>query len=106
MTCGGSISASGRSSRRAHWRGLASPRTAFGSTSAKPASEPRPHSSLAAYPDPSALVGRLVVAVVNLGARRVAGYKSEVLVLGALGDGGAVPILCVDPEARPGWRVG
>ena len=58
------------------------------------------------YPEPSALVGRLVVAIVNLGARRVAGYKSEVLVLGALGGDGAVPLLCVDPEARPGWRVG
>ena len=31
------------------------------------------------YPDPSALVGRLVVAVVNFPPRRVADFRSEVL---------------------------
>ena len=46
------------------------------------------------YPDPSALVGRLVVAVVNFPKRRVAGFGSEVLVLGALGSNGE------DPPAR------
>ena len=35
------------------------------------------------YPDPSVLVGRLVVAMVNFPPRRVAGFRSEVLVLGA-----------------------
>lgn len=58
------------------------------------------------YPDPAALVGRLVVAVVNLPPRRVAGFVSEVLVLGALAPGGHVPLLGVDDGAEPGQRVG
>ncbi len=58
------------------------------------------------YPDPSALVGRLVVAVVNFPPRRVAGFVSEALVLGALGPGGDVPLLGVDAGAVPGQRVG
>lgn len=57
------------------------------------------------YPDPTALVGRLVVAVVNLPPRRVAGYVSEVLVLGAPAAGGQVFLLGVDEGAQPGQRV-
>ena len=58
------------------------------------------------YPDPSRLVGRLVVAVVNLPPRRVAGFRSEVLVLGALAPDGTVPLLGVDEGAEPGQRIG
>lgn len=58
------------------------------------------------YPDPSALVGRLVVCVANLPPRRVAGFVSEVLVLGALPVDGRIPLLGVDPGAAPGDRVG
>ena len=58
------------------------------------------------YPDPSALVGRLVVALVNFPARRVAGFRSEVLVLGALAEDGEIPLLNVDEGARPGQRIG
>jgi tRNA-binding protein len=58
------------------------------------------------YPDPSALVGRQVVAVVNFPPRRIAGFKSEVLVLGAMGDAGEVFLLRPDPDARVGQRVG
>ncbi len=57
------------------------------------------------YPDPAALVGRLVVAVVNFSARRVAGFRSEVLVLGALAPDGEIPLLTVDAGAEPGQRV-
>ncbi len=57
------------------------------------------------YPDPAVLVGRLVVAVVNFAPRRVAGYRSEVLVLGALAPAGLVPLLGVDEGAEPGQRV-
>lgn len=57
------------------------------------------------YPDPAVLVGRLVVAVVNLPPRRVAGFQSEVLVLGALASGGRIPLLSVDDGAEPGQRV-
>lgn len=42
------------------------------------------------YPDPAALVGRQVVAVLNFPPRRIAGFASQVLVLGAMGDGGQV----------------
>lgn len=58
------------------------------------------------YPDPSRLVGRLVVAVVNFPPRRVAGLRSEVLVLGALGPDGDIPLLTVDQGGQPGQRVG
>jgi tRNA-binding protein len=58
------------------------------------------------YPDPSAIVGRLVICVVNLPPRRIAGFVSEVLVLGALPADGRIPLLGVDPGAMPGDPVG
>ncbi len=58
------------------------------------------------YPDPAALVGRLVVAVVNFPPRRIAGFSSQVLVLGALPRDGRIPLLSVDDGASPGDRVG
>jgi tRNA-binding protein len=58
------------------------------------------------YPDPSALVGRLVVAVVNFPPRRIAGFVSEVLVLGALAADGRIPLLVPDEGAAPGDPVG
>lgn len=61
---------------------------------------------VATYPDPAALVGRLVVAVVNFPPRRVAGFRSDVLVLGALPTDGRIPLLSVDEGASPGDRVG
>ena len=63
----------------------------------------------ATYPDPAALVGRRVVAVVNFPPRRIAGFASEVLVLGAMGEGedaGQVWLLQPDPEAPLGARIG
>jgi len=57
------------------------------------------------YPDPAALVGRLVVCVVNLPVRRVAGLESQVLVLGALAGDGRIPLLTVDEGAEAGQRV-
>ena len=58
------------------------------------------------YPDPAALVGRQVVAVVNFPPRRIAGFASEVLVLGAMGDGGEVWLVRPDPESPEGSRIG
>jgi tRNA-binding protein len=58
------------------------------------------------YPDASALVGRQVVAVVNFPPRRIAGFVSEVLVLGAMGPDGAVYLLQPDPAAPEGLRIG
>jgi tRNA-binding protein len=60
----------------------------------------------ATYPDPAVLVGRQIVAVVNFPPRRIAGFSSEVLVLGAMGDAGEVHLLTPDPEAPEGLRVG
>jgi len=58
------------------------------------------------YPDPEALVGRLVVAVVNFAPRNIAGFQSEVLVLGALPADGRIPLLSVDDGASPGDPIG
>lgn len=60
----------------------------------------------ATYPDPATLVGRLVVCVANLPPRRIAGFESQVLVLGALPADGRIPLLGVDEGASPGDRVG
>jgi tRNA-binding protein len=57
------------------------------------------------YPDPTSLVGRQVVAVLNFPPRRIAGFASEVLVLGAIGDSGAVWLLRPEPDAPPGSRI-
>ena len=57
------------------------------------------------YPDPSTLVGRLIVAVVNFPPRRIAGFVSEVLVLGAAPADGRIPLLSVDEGASPGDRI-
>jgi len=58
------------------------------------------------YPDPAVLIGRLVIAVVNFPPRRVAGWRSDVLVLGALPADGRIPLLSVDQGAQPGDRIG
>jgi tRNA-binding protein len=58
------------------------------------------------YPDPEALIGRQVVAVVNFPPRRIAGFASQVLVLGAMGDDGEVWLLQPDPAAPEGSRIG
>ena len=58
------------------------------------------------YPDPHVLVGRLVVAVVNFASRNIAGFASEVLVLGALPADGSIPLLSVDHGAAPGDPIG
>lgn len=58
------------------------------------------------YPDPAALVGRQVVAVLNFPPRSIAGFKSEVLVLGAMGPDGQVHLLAPDPACGEGQRIG
>src|SRR3954453_20612458 len=58
------------------------------------------------YPDPQVLVGRLIVAVVNFGPRNIAGFQSEVLVLGALPADGSIPLLSVDGGASVGDPIG
>jgi tRNA-binding protein len=51
------------------------------------------------------LVGRLVIAAVNLGARNIAGFTSEVLVLGLPSEAGEVVLLGVEREVPLGGRV-
>lgn len=48
------------------------------------------------------LLGREVVCAVNLGRKRIAGFVSECLVLGAVDDVGTVRLLRPDEGARPG----
>lgn len=55
---------------------------------------------------PEALVGRQVVAAVNLGERRIAGFKSEVLVLGAMPEETDVVLLQVHHPVENGTRIG
>lgn len=55
---------------------------------------------------PESLVGRQVVAAVNIGARRIAGFLSEVLVLGAMATAADVVLLAVDSPVANGTRIG
>lgn len=52
------------------------------------------------------LVGRIVLGVVNLPPRRIAGFKSEVLTLGVADQDGAVILLGVDPAWIEGVPLG
>jgi tRNA-binding protein len=51
------------------------------------------------------LVGRMVVGAVNLGRKRIAGFASEFLVLGALRPDGTVVLLSVDEDVEPGAPI-
>lgn len=54
--------------------------------------------------DPASLAGRLVVAVVNFPPRRIAGFVSEVLVLGAMSGDGVV-LLAPDRDVPTGTPI-
>jgi tRNA-binding protein len=55
---------------------------------------------------PEELVGTTVVCVVNFPPRRIAGFRSEVLVLGVYDADGTVVLLRPDRPVAPGHRVG
>ncbi len=54
---------------------------------------------------PDDLVGRLIVAAVNLGSRLIAGFRSEALVMGAADSEGRVVLLAVERDLGPGGKV-
>jgi tRNA-binding protein len=51
------------------------------------------------------LIGRRVIAAVNLGPRRIGGFVSEVLVLGVPDEAGRVVLLAVEREVPVNGRV-
>jgi tRNA-binding protein len=54
---------------------------------------------------PEALIGRLVLAVVNFPPRRIAGFRSEVLTLGVADDAGAVVLIAPSSDVPLGARL-
>ena len=57
------------------------------------------------YYTPETLVGRQVIASVNLGDRRIAGFTSQVLLLGAMETPSQVILLRPDRPAPNGSRI-
>ncbi|TLS53725.1 chaperone CsaA [Paenibacillus antri] len=55
--------------------------------------------------DPERLIGRQVVAVVNFPVRRIAGFESEVLVLGGVPGEGDVVLLRPDEPVKNGTTI-
>ena len=51
------------------------------------------------------LVGRLVVGALNLGEKRIAGFKSQFLVLGSMEPDGTVRLLQVEQDVEPGAPI-
>ena len=70
-----------------------------------PLGEKASSAQLTARYRPEELTGRLVVAAVNLGQRNVAGFVSEVLVLGVPDASGETVLLAVEREVPLGGRV-
>jgi tRNA-binding protein len=66
----------------------------------------RSSAQLTVHYEPAALIGRQVMAVVNFPPRRIAGFSSEVLVLGAMPSPTEVVLLAVDRPVANGTRIG
>ncbi|MDQ3646756.1 MAG: tRNA-binding protein [Actinomycetota bacterium] len=54
---------------------------------------------------PDELVGRMVVGAINLGPKKIAGFVSEFLILGALDPDGTVRLLQVEEGVEPGAPI-
>jgi tRNA-binding protein len=67
--------------------------------------EKKTSAQLTAHYDPESLIGKQVVAVVNFPPKRIAGFKSEVLVLGVPDENGEVVLLSPDLEVPEGGRM-
>ena len=70
-----------------------------------PLGERTSSAQLRALYTPEELVGRLIVAAVNLGTRNIAGFQSEVLVLGLPDERGEVVLLAAERDVPLGGRV-
>jgi len=68
--------------------------------------EKRSSAQLTMHYTPDKLLGRQVVAAVNLGSRRIAGFMSEVLVLGGMPAPEEVVLLSLDQPVANGTRIG
>jgi len=66
----------------------------------------RSSAQLTVHYTPEQLVGRQVIAAVNLGTRRIATFDSEVLVLGAMPVPTEVVLLSPDHRVENGTRIG
>ena len=70
-----------------------------------PLGEKTSSAQLSALYRPEDVMGRLVIAAVNLGTRNIAGFASEVLVLGVPSEVGEVVLLGTEREVPLGVRV-
>lgn len=66
----------------------------------------RSSAQLTVHYTPEQLVGRQVVAVTNIGERRIAGFVSQCLVLGAMPSASEVVLLQPDQPVANGTRIG
>jgi tRNA-binding protein len=65
----------------------------------------RSSAQLTMHYQPADLVGRQVIAAVNLGTRRIAGFTSDVLVLGAMPTEKEVVLLALERPVANGTRI-
>ena len=65
----------------------------------------RTSAQLTTHYEPKVLIGRQVVAVVNFPPKRIAGFKSEVLVLGVPDGDGEVVLLSPDKDVPLGGKM-
>lgn len=70
-----------------------------------PLGEKTSSAQLTARYQPDELTGRLIVAAVNLGTRNIAGFQSEVLVLGLPDASGETVLLAVERQVPLGGKV-
>ena len=66
----------------------------------------RSSAQLTVHYDPAKLIGRQIAAAVNIGERNIAGFLSQVLVLGALPQPHEVVLVSPDHPVPNGTRVG
>ncbi len=65
----------------------------------------RTSAQITANYSPGELPGKLVLAVVNFPPKRIAGFESEILVLGVPDESGGVVLISPDTDVPPGGRM-